>query len=268
MMRRREISPLMLLTALPLFESLDAATLLRLADAVRRRRLARGDRLFRCGDTPGGMYVVVHGDIHLVAPRRGGGERLAGTVGAGHCFGEAVMFLERPAVVDAVAATDALVLQLPKAAVFDEIDRDPHFARRMIANLSRRIESLVGELERQSLGSGRERLVDWLLHRVERGRAEAAPAAGNGGTLVHVITLRSTKAALASQLHLTPEHFSRVLHELADEGLLRVEGRRLVVLDAQRLAQQAEAPAPHAPAARPSRRHGAARAAAPTGTGA
>lgn len=264
-MRRREISPLMLLTALPLFESLDAATLLRLAEAVRRRRLARGDRLFRCGDAPGGMYVVVHGDIHLVAPRRGGGERLAGTVGAGRCFGEAVMFLERPAVVDAVAATDALVLQLPKAAVFDEIDRDPRFARRMIANLSRRIESLVGELERQSLGSGRERLVDWLLHRVERA-AGMAPTPGDGGALVHAITLRSTKAALASQLHLTPEHFSRVLHELADEGLLRVEGRRLVVLDAQRLAEQAQAPAPRAPATRPSRGGAAAVATARSGT--
>ena len=49
------------------------------------------------------------------------------------------MFLERAAVVDAQAASDALLLHLPKAAVFEEIERNPKFARRMIAGLSQRV---------------------------------------------------------------------------------------------------------------------------------
>ena len=134
------------------------------------------------------------------------------------------MFLERPAVVDAEAAADALVLHLPQEAVFAEIERSPCFARRIIASLSQRVESLVHELDRQALSSGRARLVDYLVRR-----------AGNhpGSRLV---TLPATKAAVASQLNLTPEHFSRLLHELAAAGLLQVEGRCITVPDVERLA--------------------------------
>jgi CRP-like cAMP-binding protein len=182
-MSRREIAPQAFLAALPMFKSLDAATLQRLAAATTRHPLARGEHLFHQGDPATGLYVVVHGEIQLVARSPSRGQRLTGVVGAGHSFGEPVMFLERAAVVDAVAATDALVLQLPKVAVFAEIERSPRFARRVIASLSQRIESLVRELDHQVLGSGRERLIAYLLRRA---RCATGPAE---------FTLPATKAA-------------------------------------------------------------------------
>ena len=106
--------------------------------------------MFGKGDPVAGMYVVVYGEIRLIARSAVRGERLTGVVRAGRSFGEPMMFLEKPAVVEAQAATDALVLQLPKQAVFDELERNPRFARRMIAGLSQRIESLVQEVERLS----------------------------------------------------------------------------------------------------------------------
>jgi CRP-like cAMP-binding protein len=222
-MARRETAPEVFLAGVPLFEALDAATLARLAAATTRRALRRGGMLFRKGDPASGMYVVVYGEVKLIATTPARGPRLAGIVGPGQSFGEPVMFLERPAVVDAQAASDALLLHLPKEAVFAEIDRNPKFARRMIAGLSRRIESLVRELDRRALGSGSQRLIDYLL-RHGRGRAGS-----------FVVTLPAAKAEIASQLHLTPEHFSRILHELAQAGLLQVQGRRITVPDPARL---------------------------------
>ncbi|MEO7954428.1 MAG: Crp/Fnr family transcriptional regulator [Polaromonas sp.] len=223
-MARREIAPQALLAALPLFKTLDEATLGRLAAATTRRTLKRAERLFSKGDAVTGMYVVVHGEIRLVARSPARGERLTGVVCAGRSFGEPVMFLERPALVDAEASTDALVLHLPKEAVFAEIERNPRFARRMIAGLSQRIETLVQELDRQAVGSGRARLIDYLLR-----------GAGSGPGPV-VVALPAAKAAIASHLNLTPEHFSRILHELVADGLLQVQARRITVPDPQRLA--------------------------------
>ena len=223
-MARREIAPQAFLAALPMFKALDEATLARLAAATTRRALARGERLFSKGDLASGLYVVVHGDIRLIAHSPMRGERLTGVVGPGRSFGEPVMFLERPAVVNAQAAGDALVLHLPKEVVFAEIERSPRFARRIIASLSQRIESLVHELDRQALGSGRARLVDYLVRR----------AGNHPGP--RLFTLPATKAAIASQLNLTPEHFSRLLRELAVAGLLQVEGRRITGPDVERLA--------------------------------
>ena len=228
-MARAEIAPQAFLAALPLFKALDPRALARLAAATTRRPLKRGERVFSKGDAPTGMYVVVYGEIRLVARTPARGERLTGVVGAGRSFGEPVMFLEKPAVVDAEAAGDALVLHVPKQAVFDEIDGSPLFARRIIAGLSERVESLVKELERQSLGGARARLIEYLLHGTGRG-----PGPG-------VVVLPAAKGAIASHLNLTPEHFSRVLHDLASAGLLQVEGRRITVPDRQRLAAGAQA---------------------------
>ncbi|HWI83229.1 Crp/Fnr family transcriptional regulator [Ramlibacter sp.] len=225
-MARPAIAPQVFLAALPLFKSLNAATIARLAAATTRRSLRRGERVFAQGELLTGMYIVVYGEIRLVA-RSPSRERLTSVVRPGQSFGEPIMFLERPAVVNAEAATDALVLHVPKQAVFEEIERNPLFARRMIAGLSQRIEAMVHEADRRAMGSGRERLIDYLVRN----------AAAQGGAAL--VQLPAPKAAVASHLHLTPEHFSRILHELADEGLLEVRGRRIEVRDVQRLAASA-----------------------------
>jgi len=222
-MARREIAADAFLASLPLFKALDATTLARLASGTTRRALKRGETLFRKGEPATGMYVVVYGEIKLMSATPARGTRLTGIVGPGQSFGEPVMFLERPALVNAQAADDALLLHLPKEVVFAEIERNPKFARRIIAGLSKRIESLVRELDRQALGSGRERLVAYLLHH----------ARGQTGAIV--VTLPASKAEIASQLNLTPEHFSRILHELAETDLLQVKGRKVTVPSRNRL---------------------------------
>jgi len=222
-MARREIAPEVFFAGVPLFKALDAATLARLATATTRRTLKRGETLFRKGDPATGMYLVVYGEIKLIATTPARGPRLSGIVGPGQSFGEPVMFLERPAPVEAQAATDALLLHLPKEAVFELIERNPKFARRMIAGLSQRVERLVRELDLQALGSGKERFVAYLLRHC---RDLSGP---------FVVTLPAPKAEIASQLNLTPEHFSRILHELQQAGLLRVDGRRITVPRPDRL---------------------------------
>ena len=222
-MARRQVAPEVLLARLPLFEALDAPALERLAAGATRVTLSRGQTLFRKGERTAGLYLVVYGEIKLIASSPARGARLSGIVGPGKSFGEPVMFLERPAPVDAQAASDALLLHLPQALVFAEIERNPRFARRMLAGLAQRVERLVRELDRQSIGSGSERLAAYLLrHR-------------NGESGPIELTLPAPKAEIASLLNLTPEHFSRVLHELAAAGVLSVQGRRITVPDPERL---------------------------------
>ncbi len=216
------IAPERFLAGLPLFAELDALTLARIAAATTRRPLKRGETLFRKGDPPTGMYVLVYGEIRLIA-HSARGPRLTGIVGPGRSFAEPVMFLERPAIVDAQAASDALVLHIPKAVVFAELERNPRFARRLIAGLSKRIESLVHELDLHAVGGGMERAVAYLM----RGREEG------GGPFK--VELPASKAAVASQLHLTPEHFSRILHELEARGAIRISRRTIEVPDSARL---------------------------------
>ena len=221
-MARRDIDPRVFLARQPLFKELGAASVERIAAGARKLRLARGALLFRRGEEPTGFYIVVVGEFRLLA-HDGRGSRLTGIVGPGRSFGEPMMFLEKPYVVDAVAHSDAVAIHVPKEAVFAEIERNARFARRVIAGLAARVESLVHEVDTHARGNARERLIAYLLR-------------GGGSPSDRVVTLPATKAAVASQLGLTAEHLSRLLRELGAAGLLRVEGRRIAIPDVERLA--------------------------------
>ncbi len=217
------------LAHLPLFQGLSAAEIGRLAEGTTRRRLRAGDTLFRQDEPATGVHAVVHGRLALTVRGPRGRERVSDIVGAGRSFGEAIMFLEKPYIVSAKALTDALVLHVAKETVFAELERNPRFARRIIAALSAKLEATVHELDSYALGSGSRRFAAWLL------RASRAGASGTAA-----LTLPASKKAVASKLNLSAEHLSRILRELADEGLIRVAGRTVAIADVARLRRWSE----------------------------
>lgn len=221
-MTRQVVPTHKLLAAVPLFHELGTTTRKRLSDAAARLALKRGERVFGKGDLLTGMYVVVYGEVRLVSSTARG-KRLAGVVRPGHSFGEPMMFLDRPAPVDAQAVGDTLLLHVPRQAVLDELERDPAFARRIIAGLCRRLEAMVMDAERRAQPGGRERLIAYLARSAQEREGTA------------LVELPAAKAEVASHLHLTPEHFSRLLHELAADGLVQVQARRIAIPDVGRL---------------------------------
>lgn len=49
------------------------------------------------------------------------------------------------------------------------------------------------------------------------------------------IALPFSKAVLASRLNLTPEHFSRILHDLMESQLINVSGKNIAVMNIEKL---------------------------------
>lgn len=125
----------------------------RIAAGTSEHYAARGGVLFRKGDPCEGFHVVVYGQIKLAFISPGGTEKVLEIMMPGQSFGEAVMFMDKPYLVYAQALADSMLLHIAKSAVLEEIERDPQFARRMIAGLSRRLHGLVADLESYSLHS-------------------------------------------------------------------------------------------------------------------
>ena len=219
------------LANLPLFRELSAEEIDRLAQGTREFHVPRGQILFRRGDRCEGFHVVVYGQMKLAFNAADGAEKVVEIMGPGQSFGEAVMFMEKPYPVYSQALADCLLLHIAKATVFEEIERDPGFARRMIAGLSRRLHGLIGDLEAYSLQSGTQRVIGYLLNAVPDGAAAGAPVE---------LRLPASKGVIASRLNLTPEHFSRILHELAEAGLIRVDGRSFSILDVDGLRRHGD----------------------------
>ena len=78
-------------------------------------------------------------------------------------------------IVTAQAVTDAFLLHVARAAVFNELERTSSFARRMLADLSWRLHGLINDVEAHSLQWGTQRVIRYLLRQNQQGRdAQAA----------------------------------------------------------------------------------------------
>lgn len=214
------------LSRLPLFSDFAPAELERIAAGTTEVHAPRGEIIFNRGDPCNGFHLVVYGQVKLAIVTAQGDEKIIEIITPGFSFGEAVMFMERPYVVMAQALADSFLLHVARQVVFDEIARDARFAKKMLAGLSRRLHGLISDVESYSLQSGTERLIGYLLRQDDREPRDDGP---------YVVTLPTSKTIVASRLNLTPEHLSRILHELAASELIRVDGRDIHIVDVARL---------------------------------
>ena len=213
------------LSNLPMFKELPGPVIDRIAAGTSEMHVPRGEILFTRGDPCRGFYLVIYGQVKLSFVTKQGTEKVVEIVGPTHSFGEALMFAGKPYVVMAQTLADSMLLHVSRDVVFSELDRDPAFARALLAGLSQRLHRLIHDVESYSLETGSQRVIGYLLRQDDEGD-EPGP---------HKVTLPVSKALVASRLNLTPEHFSRILHELSAAGLIRVDGRSVEIVDVGRL---------------------------------
>lgn len=220
------------LSTLPLFQDTAPAALERVAGGCQLRRLARGDDVFSMGQPCDEMHVTVTGLVKLFGLSPAGHEKVIELCGPGQSFAEALMFMGRPYFINAQALADSLVLSVGKQAVVSEIEHDARFAMHMLAGISRRLHGLVQDVQAYALNSGMQRVIGYLLQGA--GTGEESEEIVHGPMLV---ALPASKATIASRLSITPEYFSRVLHELEANGLIEIDKRDIRILDPERLAR-------------------------------
>ena len=224
--RRPDISRY--LSVLPLFVDLSPAEIQRLAEGCQLRRFDRGEMVFCIGEPCDSFHVVITGQIKLFVVSPTGQEKVIELVAPGHSFAEALMFLDKPCLVNAQALADSLLLTVHRHSVLDELHRDPRFALRMLAGLSRRLHGLVHDVQAYALQNGVQRVIGYLLRDQQPGES------GDGE--VRTVSLPVSKATVASRLSLTPEYFSRVLRELEEAQLIEIDKRDIHIRDVKRLA--------------------------------
>ena len=214
------------LANLPRFKEFAPAEIDRIAAGTTELHGPRGEILFNKGDPCVGFHVVIYGQVKLSFVTPQGSEKVIEIIGPGYSFGEALMFTGKPYIVMAQTLADSLLLHVSKHVVFEGLEHDPGFAKKMLAGLSWRLHGLIMDVESYSLQSGTQRVIGYLLRQDEDHASAVAP---------NTVTLPTSKAIVASRLNLTPEHFSRILHDLTEAGLIAVDGRDVKIGDVARL---------------------------------
>ena len=227
-----------LISNLPMFRQATRPHLAELARHARTEHVRRGTAILRRGERLHGLYAVADGMVKVSLRGDAGEEKVLRLVGAGETFGEPMMFLNEPSPIDAVALGDTLLVMVPAAPLLALIETDISFTRSLLAALSQRFHGLVADLEASTLKSGLQRVASYL-------DSLAEPCEGIG----HVVHLPATKTVIAARLGVTKETFSRLLRELAAQGMISVARRDIAILDREHLKRIVHGEhAPHPPA--------------------
>jgi CRP-like cAMP-binding protein len=217
------------IAAIPLFEGLVRQQHDKLARIVRERSYKRGETIFFEGDEGTGFYVLISGKVKIFKLSSEGKEQILHVLGPGEPFGEASVFAGKRFPAHAETLEESRLFFFPRAAFVELIREDPSLALNMLAILSGRLRKFTVLVEDLSLKEVPGRLAAYLLYASEeRDRTNE-------------LKLDIAKNQLASLLGTIPETLSRILTRMVRQGLIRLEGPRIVILDRQGLEELAQA---------------------------
>lgn len=204
-----------------LFSSLDDMQLSRVLETATTMQLAEGEHLFMQQQPARFFYLLKSGQIKLYRLSQGGEEKVIELINPGQTFAEAVMFMHGcayPVNAQAVIASDLIGVDM---AVFRSLlEQSASTCLKILGHMSMRLHGAIQEIDQLTLQNARMRVIQFLLRELPEGQGEALS-----------ICLETPKSVLASRLSVRPETFSRILQQLSQEGLLRVSGKQIEILD-------------------------------------
>jgi CRP-like cAMP-binding protein len=208
-----------------LFAGLDDSAFNTLTVHVSAKQAEKGEILFHRGDPASNFYYLDAGLIELNLIAASGEKKVLEVVSPGRTFAEAIAFMrEQKYPVTAEALADSSLCQIPINAYIELVYANPDACMRLLSDVCRQLHARVREIENLTVQNARSRLASYLLeHIVDTSDDEAT------------VRLELPRHVIASRLSIQPETLSRLLRNLADEGILTIEDRVIFVHSLARL---------------------------------
>lgn len=190
------------------------------------RRLPHGSVVVRQGDPLGCLFLVTSGIVRLSSVTAEGREVVVALLGVGEVFGESAL-LGRASPVDARAVGAAEVVALPLEHVRDILRHHPGTSGELLRLVASRLHRTARALEEALVGS--------VTSRVSGRLCDLAEDHGVRDPEGVRIPLDLTQEELARMVGASREAVNRSMGGLAARGLVRTDGRTIVIPDPEAL---------------------------------
>jgi CRP/FNR family transcriptional regulator, cyclic AMP receptor protein len=219
------------LAGVPLFAALDADSAATLEKMLTTRSVGRGHIVFREGDTGDRLFIVLDGKVKITRASADGRENLIAVLGAAEMFGELSLFDPGPRTASVSAITDSTLASLDHDDLRPLLLERPGVAVELLQALAQRLRRTNEAMADLVFTDVPGRVAKALLDLAEKfGVVEA-----DGTRVRHDLT----QEELAQLVGASRETVNKALSEFAHRGWLRIEGRSVLLLDADRLSRRA-----------------------------
>jgi CRP/FNR family transcriptional regulator len=224
------------LTALkkaPLFADLSDKELSFLAARAVPHHFEAGKIIFSEGEPCAGLYVIESGAVKVFKVSPGGREQVLTIEGAGGSVAELPVFDGGAYPASAATLSESSLLLVRKRDFQALCLEHPEVALKVLKVVGSRLRKLVGIIEELSFTTVRHRLAALLLRLAERKGKRTAQGVE--------LTLRASNQELAAHIGTVRELVSRNLSRLQAKGILKLDGKKVVIPDLEALRAEAEA---------------------------
>ncbi len=220
------------LSVISVFRGVRPQDLKKIEVMAQERTFEKGDPLFLEGDAPDNVWFILDGEVKVFKEYASGKSAIIGIYGKGEVVAMVAVIDGKsyPASCQAVMKGSAAVLRRQDA--LNVITTNPVIALEVMKDLSGKLRAVTAQLGSMSVQSVIRRLSTFLL----RLAAQMGVEDGRG---THV-DLFLTRKELAECIGTSFEVAVRCLGKLKEEGVLEVEGKRLVIFDMEKLEKIAE----------------------------
>ena len=220
------------LAQVQIFSGLSETELSCLVECVTPRQYSPGEIVFCEGEPCAGLYVVERGHVRVFKTSPAGREQVLTIDGPGNSVAEIPVFDGGVYPASGAAVDDASLLFIGKQDFQALCLAHPQVALKVLRVVGARLRRLVGIIEELSFTTVRHRLVSLLLRLAQREGRKTEEGVE--------FLLPTSHQELASQIGTVRELVSRNLSRLQSEGLVKMEGRIILITNVKLLEAELE----------------------------
>jgi CRP-like cAMP-binding protein len=211
-------------------KALGKEELLKIADCKTSYAIKKGEHIFEEGEITNGIYCIKDGVCKLSKLSSNGKDQIVKLVKAGELLGQRSIISEEPANLSAVALEDMEVCFIPKNEIMQFFNQNNQFSMNVMKTICGDLKEADEHMVDMAQKSVKERLAGTLIYLEETFGTET------DGTL----HLQLSREELAGMIGTATESCIRLLSELNKNNLIELVGKRIKIVDKNKLRRLAE----------------------------
>lgn len=220
----------------PLFTGVDPDRVERLRKVCERRHLRKGEKLIRQGDKPAAVHLLLDGKVGVYAESPEGIRAAMLFHEAPWIFGHVETFHQKLFMANVEATEPCTVVVVPRAEFLKLL----HGSHQAAINLCQLFAGLIQRMARDR----RVRLFGRVEHLVANTLCSFAQLYGEEHRYGILVRKEINKSEIAEILGVNRRSVIRAMSLLEEEGLIRLDGRQMIIPNIDALRHKANAPLP------------------------
>ena len=208
---------------IPIFADLPFEVKQNIMESADHKTYEKGGMIFSPGDCFDYLFVVNKGRVKLSKISVMGKEQILKILEAGDFVGELALFKDTVMTNFAEAMEKTEICIIKNEKIHEIIMQRPEIAFKFLEKYTERIQQSEEIIEQIGLREVEQRIANYLVSEIEKNNIKSK-------NNEYIINLPVTKSVLSSMLGTTKETLSRKLSLLQDEGLIRLEGQRKIII--------------------------------------